>query len=106
MSNNIFVFAIGVAVGFIAAWKLAKRRYNQMSEDTYNENADEDNKENSIEIDVDPPKYDYSAIINETKYNTVTNKVEKGEPVIKDGPYVITSEEFGEVDDYDTSSAI
>lgn len=106
MSNNVFIFAIGVAVGFIAAWELAKRKYKQMSEETYNENAVEDNNENSIEINVDPPKYDYSAIIKKTEYNTVTSKEEKGEPETKNGPYVITSEEFGEVDDYDTISAI
>lgn len=110
--NSLIVFAAGAAVGSVVTWKLVKTKYEQIAQEEIdsvkevfsrkNEQTEEvcENTENEGDDFVN-----YKRVIKDTGYARVSNeKQEEGDEDMSDAPYVISPEEFDELDDYDVES--
>ena len=113
----IFSFLIGATVGSIATWKLLKTKYEQIAQeeidsvkDVYSKNyrnneediEDIPDEQNPInEIDDKPDLSIYTAKLKEQGY---LKDEEEGGTDEMGKPYVISPEEYGEIDDYDLYS--
>lgn len=116
----IFSFLIGATVGSIATWKLLKTKYEQIAQeeidsvkDVYSKNYrnNEDDIENIKgipdeqnpinEIDDKPDLSIYTAKLKEQGY---LKDEEEGGTDEMEKPYVISPEEYGEIDDYNLYS--
>lgn len=119
----IFAFFAGAAIGSAVTWKLVKSKYEHQAEEEiasirefYKEskNDPEEQKEEQQEQVTNlkrttekPDLFEYAKRIKESGYVTSDDhEEEKGgeENVMSDIPYVITQDEFGEKDEYDTAS--
>ena len=100
--SNFFLFATGALVGSVVTWKIVKTKYEQIAQEEIDSvkavfarrmgamEEDLDNKQ--AEID------DYTAIIEGSNYVDKANKeVQK-----MSRPYVVSPDEFGEIDEYET----
>ena len=115
----IFAFVLGSAAGSAITWKIVKTKYEQIAQeeidsvkevfarrlDEYNDgNAPVEDEPELTEEEIE--KAEYVTIID--NYNNVSNQNEEkgGSATMNVGsaPYVITPEEFDELDEYDTSS--
>ena len=116
--KNIFIFAVGAAIGSVVTWKMLKNKYEQLAQEEINsvkevfsrerrlknnsvdDCKDEENDEPVLRKPVDISEY--ARIIQKNGYMDYSglNKEEK-EPQI-DRPYVISPKEFGELDGYRT----
>lgn len=120
--SSIVIFAAGAAIGSVVTWKIVKTKYERIAQDEidsvkevlsrkenkYSGPQDSDAEEESEDEDED--KIDvksYAAILAEEGYvNYSDMNEEKGEkaPVNTNKPYVISPDEFGEMDGYKTVS--
>lgn len=129
---NIFVFAAGAAIGSVATWKLVETKYKKIAEEEINtvkevyrtlhaeeelakgfkEGLENVQSVQSIEEETDAIKKECETIIENMgyrNYSTPITKEEKGgsEPMEKiDKPYVISPEEFDEIEGYEPISLI
>lgn len=119
-ATTIMAFFIGTAVGSVATWKLLKTKYEQIAQEEidsikerYSKNHEEDEEEEMIDIpDESEPingideKPDLSIYTEKLKEQGYLSDVEKGgtDDMIK--PYVISPDEYGEMDDYDLYSYV
>lgn len=116
-SKNVFIFAAGAAIGSVVTWKLLKTKYEHIAQEEIDsvkkvfsrgkrskinpidDSAGDENEEsvsyNSTDIS------EYARILRKSGYTDYSNssKGEKDEARI-DKPYVISPEEFGELDGY------
>lgn len=133
MMNNkiasIFVFALGAALGSLATWKYAKTKYERIAQEEIDsvkevfrkqasttEQRVEDKCEEETEIEEEDPEdepenteyRDYRSItsryISTTEENEVKNEQKGGGRTMTEKPYVISPDDFGELDGYETSS--
>ena len=89
----VIAFLVGAAVGAVSAWKWLEYKNRKEQEESVIYVEDEQNCEEEA----------YQAIVNEN-YNTEQTDREEG-PEVKDKPYVIAPEEFGDGEyDYDLVS--
>lgn len=109
--SNLMVFAAGAAVGMMLSWRIAEKKYSQIAEEeirsvkeTYSrreavvkspEDTGMEHKENIVQ---------YAAMIRQYGSNADAVKEETAKPLPVETPYVISPEEFGELDDYDKIS--
>ena len=117
MNNKIagfLMFASGAVVGSIATWMLVKTKYERIAneeiesvKEVYSKkevavkNIDTVQKD-SDEVVVKPTIYEtkeYLETIKENGYRKEENK-EEGDPDMNDSPYVISPDEFGNMDDH------
>lgn len=106
MNNKVIhavIFVTGTVVGFVVAWPLAKKKYEEIAQEEIDsvKKAQSDpehklryKKETSGEWIKN--KEQYRELIKENKY------MEKED--MKDTPYVIPPEDFGEFEDYERIS--
>ena len=114
-----FIFTIGVAIGAGVTYGLLKGKYEQIANEEiadmkeyyankYDQLPDKENfseedipvEAENIKIEEKPNIRDYASIINKESYN-------RADVLEKDGeqkPYVITPDEFGEIEEYDKIS--
>ena len=112
--SNIVIFTAGAIIGSVVTWKLVKTKYEQIAQEEidevreyYAKKVDEfTHKEESEDTAEVKPKItkeeytEYANVINDLGYANITE-----EEVNKMGkPYVITPEEYGDLDDYDLVS--
>ena len=117
--KNIFIFAVGAAIGSVVTWKMLKNKYEQLAQEEINsvkevfsrekrlknnsvdDCKDEENDEPVLRKPVDISEN--ARVIQKNGYTGYSglNKEEEKEPQI-DRPYVISPEEFGELDNYRT----
>lgn len=123
-NNSILGFIVGAAIGSVITWVVSKSEYEkrmneelktlrkrpeeEKSEKDISENESVDDDTNSEEKDKEAEMMEYARKVKENKYTnyetaSVKSDVEK---VRVDKPYVISPEEFGELDDYDKFSLI
>ena len=117
--SKILILAAGAAIGSVATWKIVKTKYEQIAQeeveevrayyarDTFEEAEKEKEPEkkempktqqNSIErIEKNENMRAYHKIIDGSGYKEIEEEVEDVEK-----PYVISPEEFDEMDDYNT----
>ena len=115
MSNGIkyFVtFALGAAVGSVAAWAFLKPKYQRMAKEEVDEVREYyRNKEAEI-VDADVHASDYEACdedrdMTREEYEALTRSYteqEGGSEEMRDTPYVISPEEFAADDEYQSES--
>lgn len=117
--KNVFIFATGAIIGSVVTWKLLKTKYEQLAQEEIDsvkevfsrgkrseinpvdDWADDEGDNPVLRKSVDISEY---TKILQTKGHTDysgSNKEGKEEPQI-DRPYVISPEEFGELDNYRT----
>lgn len=124
--KNVLLFTAGLVMGSVVTWKMTKDKYEQWANDEirmmreyYNRKEEEcyeeeDLNEEPIEAEVrterstKPDLTEYTSRLNEsgyTDYSEISKKDEKeedDESDMEEKPYVISPEEFGDFDDYET----
>lgn len=104
MTNSIkyvLAFSAGAAIGVAASWGHLKTKYEQWAQKeiddvrSYYKNKREEN--NSLEPEKEKTRYE--DIANEYSTESTSVKIEDD-----NAPYVITPEELGDIDDYDTTT--
>ena len=122
-NKTIFAFFMGATIGSIATWKFLKTKYERIAQEeidsvkeTYSKNhkeieeSDEDSDESEPapinEIDDKPDLAIYTAKLKEQGYLSTDSNIEKGGTDDMDKPYVISPEEYGEIDGYDLYSYV
>lgn len=107
--KKLLIFTLGVSVGSVVTWKFVKDKYERLAQEEidsvkkvfsrrYDEQADNTEERNGGEPDMN----DYTKKVEEcgyTKYSDISKKENTGKHDI-DKPYVITPEEYGELDYY------
>lgn len=112
--SNIVIFTAGAIIGSVVTWKLVKTKYEQIAQEEIDEVREfyakkvdklthEEKSEDAAEVKSNVAKEEYAEyanVINGLNYANITK-----EEVNKMGkPYVITPEEYGDLDDYDLVS--
>lgn len=124
--KNVLLFTAGLVMGSVVTWKMTKDKYEQWANDEirtmreyYNQKEEEyyeeeDLDEEPIEAEVrterstKPDLTEYTSRLNEsgyTDYSEISKKDEKeedDESDMEEKPYIISPEEFGDFDDYET----
>lgn len=123
--KNVLLFTAGLVMGSVVTWKMTKDKYEQWANDEirmmreyYNRKEEdyyeeEDLDEEPIEAEVrterstKPDLTEYTSRLNEsgyTDYSEISKKDEEedDESDMEEKPYVISPEEFGDFDDYET----
>lgn len=119
-AGSLFIFVAGAALGSFVTWKLLRDKYEQIVQDEINSVKEVfakkescDNEESILaeesEHNEKPSIIEYAAKLREngyTNYSDSENKaiVHKEENDSVPEPYVISPEEFGEFEEYDTVS--
>lgn len=106
----IFAFVAGVAIGSVVTWKLVDSKIEDKYARIAKEEIDSVVREFSKDLEIDVPKSEpgrpepesdvekeYISLANDLYYNAE----EGGAKEMRDEPYVISPEEFGENDEYD-----
>lgn len=116
---NLFVFAAGAAIGSAVTWKYLKDEYERIAQEdaksvreTYAKMYAETSKpgEDDIMIDLDelckePEEEEDEETVTLFNYGRILNDADYSkEELSRNRPYVISPEEFGDIDDYDTIS--
>lgn len=117
----LVMFAAGATIGSAVSWQLAKNKYKQIADeeiqsvkDAFSKKENDINtklstanamlKKNMVNNDLNSTHKDaYKDILTTNKYLYSENTNAKKE-VPETGPYVISPDEFGELDDYETIS--
>lgn len=121
-TKNFMMFVLGVAVGSVVTWRYVEKKYEQIAQDeidsvkeVFSKREAEFTEDTEVQIKADnargkPSIIEYAAHLHEQGYTNYSDMVDekpeevKEEPMIVDKPYVITPEEFGDLDDYETIS--
>ncbi len=121
-TKNFMMFVLGVAVGSVVTWRYVEKKYEQIAQDeidsvkeVFSKRTAEIAKDAEDRIKADnakekPSIIEYAAGLRKLGYTNYSDMVDekpeevKEEPMSVDKPYVITPDEFGELDDYDTIS--
>lgn len=102
--NKVLIFATGAAIGSVVTWKLMKTKYEQVEyEEEYEEETIESEEPVSNDIQ-NSHKQDmivYNKIIKNSGYNDKENEKEVDDV---EKPYVISPDDFAEMDDYNTET--
>lgn len=115
MNNKLtgfLMFAAGAIVGSVVTWKCIKTKYEQIADaeiesirEVYSkkEAASNENKVTRQNVTDEKPSLhemkEYLERIKEYGYHKEENK-EEGDPDMNDSPYVISPEEFGNMDEH------
>ena len=117
----LVMFAAGATIGSAVSWQLAKNKYKQIADeeiqsvkDAFSKKENDVNtklstanamlKKNMVNNNINSTCNDaYKDILTTNKYLYSENTNAKKE-VPETGPYVISPDEFGELDDYETIS--
>jgi len=129
---SFMMFIFGAAIGSVVTWQYTKKKYEQIAQEEIasvketfsklkvkskdNETEENNNARTIVERAKDRPSVvEYAAILRKQGYtnysdtdslsedsNVSEEEVDKN--MINDKPYVISPDEFGEFDDYDTIS--
>lgn len=114
---NLFMFVMGAIAGSVATWQYVKRKYERIAQEEidsvkekfFKSEAKVCTKENNIDKLILKEKPDLAECINKIKeygYGEInTEEIElKEDKMTVDKPYVISPDEFGEFDEYETIS--
>lgn len=116
---DLVIFLAGAAIGSAATWLCLKKHYEKISQEeidsvkaTFSKkkekvvsesiNTEQENNQFKANIDkLKPDLVEYATKIREQKYTTDINK---GDEPMKNKPYVISPDEYGEYEDDDESN--
>lgn len=116
--NKLFIFTLGAAAGSLLTWKLIEKKYKQLADEeiasvkeTFKNREKDESKivDNYIQVDeLDNVQTEYKKQVNKLGYvkeATDSNyivEVEQGVELVK--PYIISPEEYGEREGFDSVS--
>ena len=108
---NVIVFAAGAAIGSVVTWRIVKTKYEQITQEAvdsvkeacsegrlYTEIGKSVEDEAQDELDEDAAA-DYSELVDNLGYTKSKN--EEGDEEMPNRPYIISPEEFREIDNYE-----
>ena len=108
---KLLIFGVGAAIGSVVTWKLVKTKYERIADEeiesvkkiySYKKIAEERATKPEVKVqNVNQDRVDYSKLTVDLGY---TNESKEGGEDMREKPYVIAPEEFGEMDDYETVS--
>jgi len=119
---NFMTFVLGVAVGSVVTWRYVEKKYEQIAQDeidsvkeVFSKREAEFTEDTEVQIKADnarekPSIIEYAAHLHERGYTNYSDMVDEKPEEVKeesmsiDKPYVITPEEFGDLDDYEIIS--
>lgn len=111
---NFLMFAVGAAIGSAVTWKLVKTKYERIADEEIESVKEVFSRRNKKEKEPEEIEHGTVAHMLETKPDDVSKYEdmleelkynEKGENDMKNAdPYVISPDEFAELDDYQTVS--
>jgi hypothetical protein len=121
MLKNLFIFSLGAAAGAFVAWRIVKTKYEQIAQEEidsvremYRSRLQDEEEPEQVEDEVTPTNKgdfsempdvkDYLKILQQTQYTEDINYQKVEEEQMSMRPYVISPEDFGEHDDYETIS--
>lgn len=111
----LVAFIFGVAAGGYASWKYAKKKYEAIAQEEIDSVKEAFSKK---EIVADYISHGKTEVLNDMADIIAAKKVKSEEPTLSDytdvinqhnyadKPYVITPEEFGEMEDYESISLL
>lgn len=97
--KSTIAFLAGVATGAFLSWQYLKRKYSELAEEQLDAIADELEYERARVAQLEEKTY--NNIVKD--YGGATDYKDSEVNPVR-GPYVITPEELGEVDEYDTTT--
>ena len=112
MFKNVLIFTAGAAIGSAVTWKFVKTKYERIANEEIEsvkeffgrgKNKEEESEE-VYEVFADGVLKEAEKICEENGYTNYSNTKKEEEEMDIDAPYVITPEEFGELDDYETET--
>ena len=111
-AKNVFAFIAGIAVGSFVTWKWTKKEIYTYSEEFAETEEEEIESEEPVEEKQAPWRIEkpdlleYAAKLKEMRYANNEKVEEEGgvEPMDHEKPYVISPDDFGEEDDYESVS--
>lgn len=118
MLKKLFIFSLGAAVGAAVTWKIVKTKYEQIAQEEIESVREvyasklRKQEEQSDETIQDTPETDadqlgvteYLNILQKQTYTEIIDYKKVEEEQMSMRPYVISPEDFGEHDDYETIS--
>ena len=116
-ATGLLIFAAGAALGSVTTWYLVKEKYAQIAQEEIdsvkevfsargrNERAEKvvekiENEHTAKDMSV----REYAAKLSEERYSTDYTDIQPAEEETVEKPYVISPDEFSEIDDYTTIS--
>lgn len=103
-SSNVFIFVIGAMIGSVTTWYFSKRKYDQIMQEQI-DSVKEVYKKRSEETVSETQKKEIKDYLNNI-YGRNGYAVENSKDEIKEcnicGPYIISPNEFGTIDEYET----
>ena len=120
--SKVFIFVAGAAIGSVATWKLLEKRNEQIIQQEVDEfkeywsnkesvttsgyiTTDDAESESSDSVTyTNHDKDEYEEKVSELGYTKEEKKGGSEKMIYDTQPYVISPDEFGELDDYDTIS--
>lgn len=107
--SKLFIFAAGAVIGSAVTYIYTRRKYEQV-EWEYEEETEEENPEDDVEKNVEKEEkqnkqdmVQYNKFVKQYSGNSLMDEIEK-EVEDVDRPYLITVDEYAELDDYETVS--
>ena len=102
------LFVIGAGIGSVATWLLIKKKYEQLTQEEIDSESIDDVQEKQKKTKDKPDITEYTKKLKEEGYinysNVVPENKKQEESENMDNPYIISPEEFGAFDDYETIS--
>ena len=106
--RNIVIFATGATIGSLVTWKFIRTKYERLAQEEIDSVKEVFSRKYHTESDDEggaEPKNEYGDILVQTGYANPSNeKEEKGGNTMDEKPYVISPDDFGENDNYETVS--
>jgi hypothetical protein len=97
-------FLLGTAVGAVTAWQYAKRKYERIAQEEI-DSVKEVFSKREQKTDKETKEQEYGELLRNTGYSNYSSEKRKGEKEVEfREPYVISPEEFGEMNDYEKIS--
>lgn len=98
--KSILAFSAGAAIGAFVSWQYLKRKYDELLNEQIEEVKEEMVAEFEREAETERKEYDTLR----SDYLQDTDEDEEPEKETFRKPYVITPEELGEIDEFDTTT--
>lgn len=107
--KNLFIFVSGAAIGSIVTWQFVKTKYEQLAQEEIDSVKETFSKREEARTKADEAKekpnlMEYASKLQENGYSKYSNVGKEEDKNAMDKPYVISPDEFGEFEDYDTIS--
>lgn len=104
-ATGLFIFAMGAIIGSVVTWQYTKRLYEQRAQeeiDSVAETISSVSEEETARVNIFEEKPDISQYVKMVKEANYISTDESS--TAKNGPYVISPDEFGELDEYEQIS--